>query len=176
MSNPLMVKPREQTVVLLPGDYQARFDALVAEVDALEEQAQSDRRKRAAAMRKAEEVDAMRDPANVEGAIVVTVREVPNVRWRQLQDDCPPRPGNKRDEIYGFDEDRFALAAIVESIADPEGVTEDHVAELSPANFRKLRDAVFEVNEREVAIPKSSAVSVLLRSRADESKRLPDTA
>lgn len=175
MSNPLMVKPREQTVVLLPGDYQDRLDALAAEVGELEEQAQSDKRKRPAAVKKAEEYDALRDPANIDGAIVVTIREIPSVRWRQLQDDCPPRKGNKRDEIYGFDEDRFGISAVVNSIAAPDGVTEEHVAELSTANFRKLRDAAFEVNEREVAIPKSSAVSVLLRSRAEESKRLPDT-
>lgn len=174
MSNPLMVKPREKTVVLLPGDYADRLNALAEQVDQLENEAASDKRKKAAALEKAKELDELRDPANIDGAVTVVLREIPGVRWRQLQDDHPPRKSNQRDEIYGYNEDAFHKAAVRACLVEPEVTDEqfdEFVAAVSAANWRKIRDAALELNEREVAIPKSSAVSVLLANRADESKR-----
>lgn len=178
MGNPLMTTPREKKVPLLPGDYQDRISALAEQIDEAESQAQSDKRKRAVADKLAQEIDALRDAANVDGAVVVTVREIPEVKKRQLQDDCPPRKGNKRDEIYGYDEDAYATALVRASLVDP-AVTDEQFDEwratVSAPNFKKIRDAAFDVNEREVNLGKQSAVLLLRQARGDASRQQDDT-
>lgn len=169
--NPMLTKPREDDVVLLPGDYQAQHDALVREVDDLELKARSDKRFKAKALKAAEAVDAFHDPANIPGAIVVTVREIPKPQVRKLQDECPPRQGVSRDEIYGYNEDAFHKALMRACIVSPELTDEqfeEWAAQAPPRHWDKVRDAALKVVGEGESIPKSSAVSVLLASRAEE--------
>lgn len=174
MPNPLITPPREKTVTLLPGDYQDRLHALGQEIDHLEAEAKSDKRKRAKVDELARQLDALREVENIEGAVVVTLRAIPEVRKRQIQDDCPPRKGNKRDDAYGFNEDDYFRTLVRECMVTPE-VTEEQFDEwytsVAPADWRKVRDAAVDLCERELSIPKSSAVSLLRQQRAAESKQ-----
>lgn len=179
--NPMMTKPREIPVVLLPGDYQAEHDRLVREVDELEKRARSDKRLKAAALEAAEKVDAFHDPENIPGAIAVLVsdRNVSAKRIRQLQDECPPRDKNRRDEVFGYDEDAFNRRLVRECIVEPE-LTDEQFAEWADSapqrHWAKVRDAALKVTGEGEEIPKSSAVSVLLAARAAASKQQHDTA
>ena len=169
--NPMLTPPRESTVVLLPGDYQDKHDALVREVDDLEMKARSDKRFKAKALKAAEAVDAFHDPANIPGAVVVKLREVSSRRVRQLQDECPPRKGVTRDEVYGYDEDAFHRALILACLVSPElspAEFEEWASEAPERHWVKVRDAALKVVGEGESIPKSSAVSVLLASRAEE--------
>ena len=169
--NPMLTPPREATVILLPGDYQSRHDELVREVDDLELKARSDKRFKAKALQAAEAVDAFHDPANIPGAVVVTMREIPKPQVRRLQDACPPRKGVARDEVYGYNEDDFHKALMRACIVSPELTDEqfEEWSEVAPSrHWDKVRDAALRVVGEGEDIPKSSAVSVLLASRAEE--------
>jgi hypothetical protein len=167
----MLTPPRESTVILLPGDYQDRHDALVREVDDLELKARSDKRFKAKALKAAEAVDAFHEPANIPGVVVVTLREIPAPQVRRLQDSCPPRKGVPRDEVYGYNEDDFHKALIRACLVSPELTDEqfDEWAEVAPSrHWLKVRDAALRVVGDGEDIPKSSAVSVLLASRVEE--------
>jgi hypothetical protein len=177
MTNPLMSTPRTIVVHLLPGDYNTKLSELAERVDQAEREARSDKRKRAAAMKLAEEIDELRDPANIPGVVSVTVRGIPERAQRQMQDAAPPRKGNTRDEIYGFDEDAYTAALVEASLVSPV-VTPEQFEEwrgtVSGPHWAQVRDAALDVNNRVVDLPKSSAVSLLLAGRADESRQPQD--
>ena len=177
----MMTKPREVSVVLLPGDYQDEHDRLVREVDELEVRARSDKRLKAKALEAAERVDAFHEPENIPGAVTVLVsdRNVSAKRIRQMQDECPPREKNRRDEVFGYNEDEFNRRLVRACIVEPE-LTEEQFEEWADSapqrHWVKVRDAALKVTGEGEEIPKSSAVSVLLAARAVESRQQPDTA
>lgn len=176
--NPLMVPPRERVVEIYPGDVEADLESLNAQIA---EAANDPRPKRLAdkspALRLAEEYDALVE-ATRERAIKVTLRAVPHRTYRQLQDAHPPRKGNKRDEVYGVNEDTFFPALIRASLVSPEVTDEqwdEFVSTVAAPALMRLSSTAFELATGEVALPKSSAVSALRRMRESDSKRLHDS-
>lgn len=178
MSNPLLQPPRTETVWLLPADYEDRLADLSRRIDEAHAASRSDKRKRAAADKLAAELDEQRDPANVAGAVAILVREVPNRVEEKLLNEHPPRKGNRRDQIHGYNVDTFPSALVRLALVEPE-VTDaqfdEWLATVGPARWGKVWDAVNRVNHGEIEVPKSSAVSLLREMRATESRRPPGT-
>lgn len=174
--NPLLVAPRERVVEIYPGDVEAQLAALEEQIAV----AQADDRPRRASERNpalalAEEYDALVE-ATRERAVKVTLRAVPHRVYRQLQDAHPPRKGSKRDEVYGVNEDSFFPALIKASLISPEVTDEqwdEFVATVAAPALLRLSQTAFELATGEVALPKSSAVSVLRRMRESDSRRQP---
>ena len=178
--NPLMVPPRERVVEIYPGDVEAQLETLNAQIaEAATTEAKPGRMttKTNSALDLATEYDELVE-ATRERAVKVTLRAVPHRVYRQLQDAHPARPGNKRDEIYGVNEDTFFPALVKAALVSPE-VTDEQFEEFltsvaTPALMR-LSNAAFELTTGEVTLPKSSAVSVLQRMRESGSRQQPDS-
>lgn len=173
-TNPLLVSRRTETVVLYPGDYQDRIDQLVVEISQAEEEATSDVRKRKVAEKLAQELDDLRVPEKIPGAVIITVGEIPDRREQLILDEHPPRKSNPVDEASGYNRDTFPNALIQASLVSPEVTPEqfdEWAGTVSPANWNKVWAAVQRVNHGQVDVPKSSAVLALRVRRAVASRQ-----
>lgn len=178
--NPLLVAPREKVVEIYSGDVEALLESLNAAItEAHADEAVRPKRnaQKSEALRLAEEYDKVVEAAREE-AVKVTLRAVPHRTYRQLQEAHPLRKGNKRDEVYGVNEDTFFAALVKASLVSPE-VTDEQFEEFedscAAAAWLRLTNTAFELTTGEVALPKSSAVSVLRRMRGSDSQPAPDS-
>lgn len=174
----MLVAPRTARVPLLPGDFEERIRDLAARIDQVAAEAKSDKRKRAAAMKLAQELDRLKDTPELEGGLVLELREVPQRREDQILDEHPARKGNTKDMVAGYNTDTFpgallrATLVAVHRDGQAHEVSDTQFAEwlasVSPANWEKAWNATRHVQHGEVSVPKSSAVSVLRASLADD--------
>lgn len=123
-------------------------------------------------LRLAQEYDELVDEARAVGIVKLRVRSAGR-KWRQLKDEHPPRPDNEEDEILGVNRATFFEPAVKLCIVEPEFTDEQYdefVDQLSAAQWDRMSSVSWIVNEGEVNIPKSSAVSLLQRMRDEDSK------
>jgi len=177
VTNPLIVPPRTTTVLLYPGGVEQQLDDLMEQIDEARAAERSTRRmnSKSEAMRLAEEYD--RVAAEAQDAIVaVVLSEVPARRYREMQEQHPPRIGNRRDEQLGFNEESFVRALVGAAIVSPE-VTPEQFEEFADSvsewNWKKLTNAAWQLANSEPNLPKPRAVSLLRQIAERESKR-PD--
>lgn len=180
MPNPLIVPPRTKTVFLYPGGAEEELDDLRDKLDAAmvaDNPATRRMNSRSNADKIAAEFDA-KAAAAAESAVRVVLAEVPARTYRQMQDENPPRKGNKRDDNLGFNEEAFLRALVRAAITSPE-VTDEQFEEFADAvsefHWRKLTTTAWEMANQELALPKPFAVSLLRRMREAGSKQQPDT-
>lgn len=181
--NPLLPPPRERVVELYPGDIEARLaelreimsDDVTADKPA-KPRRNSDKPVESPADAAAKEYDQIVADAR-DRAVKVRLKAVPQRTFDQLRDDHPAREDNKRDEALGFNTDTLFWPLIRAALVDP--VTDTQWAEFEAqcvhANFNKLATAAYELALEDVALPKSSAVSVLRRMRDSASTQQPDS-
>lgn len=175
-TNPLLAKPRRRTVTIYDGDVEAELDDLLEQVDkAFDEEAKGGARRMAGgktpADQLAEAYDARRAAAD---GIDMVLQAIPERRGRQLQDDCPPRPGNKRDEVWGFDQDRFLDLLVPAMLVDPvvtEEQWEEFREQVTSSAWSALRDAAYDLYNTGVDLPKLSAASLLQQMREADKRR-----
>lgn len=185
MNNPLIVPPRTTTVTLYPGGVEQQLDALMTQIDEARAAETSTRRMNAKseAMRLAEEYDRLVDE-NEAQVVTVTLSEVPARQYREMQENHPPRKGNRRDEQLGFNEPDFLRSLVGASITEPkvtpeqfdqfvDGYTDDdevYHPGVSEWNWKKLTTSAWALANTEPDLPKPRAVS-LLRQMAERESR-----
>lgn len=107
-------------------------------------------------------------------AVKVKIREVGRRRWRDLQAEHPPRPGNESDESIGVNEDTFAEALLTASIIEPmfpdAGGLAEFIDDLNAGVFEQLYVRAFMLNKSGAVDPKASLASELTR-RSDETSK-----
>ncbi|GAA1909394.1 hypothetical protein GCM10009737_08330 [Nocardioides lentus] len=184
--NPLVRRRRRETVYLIPGVDGDRIEQLENRLDALLAQP-----KRTAAEQR--EVKKLVDERNtiLEGAQddrIKVVLEEPLYRgyeaadgttvlgYADLQEQHPPRKGNKLDAQLGFDSDAYPPALVRLCLVEPE-VTDEQWAEFVPGagpdaasafDWRRLTEAAAKLTNREPVLPKPLPVSALLPTNDDE--------
>lgn len=174
MTNPLIVPPRTSTVTLYPGGVEERLNELLEQID---EARANDKPRRmndkSEAMRLAEEHDRLLDEYEAQ-VVTVTLSEVPARRYRELQEQHPPRNGNRRDEQLGFNEPEFVRSLVEASITEP-AVTPEQFTEFAESvsewNWKKLTAAAWALANSEPNLPKLRAVSLLRQMAERESKQ-----
>lgn len=179
--NPLLPKPRETVVELFSGDFEPRMQELQRKMAEAAERESATKRfgaPKSEAMQLAQEYDALLEQARAEGVVRLLLRAAGR-RWRQLKDEHPPRKDNDEDEVAGINRASFFEPAVKLCIVNPEFTDEQYdefVENLSSASWHRVSMAAWTVNEGEVTIPKSSAVSLLRQMRDDALKSAESTA
>lgn len=174
MNNPLIVPPRTTTVTLCPGGVEQRLDELMDLIDVARAEEKSTRRMndRPESVRLAEEYDRLLDEHEAK-IVTVTLSEVPARQYREMQENHPPRKGNRRDEQLGFSEPDFLRSLVEASIVEP-AVTPEQFAEFADSvsewNWKKLTTSAWALANTEPDLPKPRAVS-LLRQMAERESR-----
>lgn len=178
--NPLLTKPREQWVELFSGDFEPRMQELQREMQEAIERESSQQRfgsSRSESMRLAKEYDELVEQARAHGIVRLRLRGAGRA-WRQLKDEHPPRPDNEDDENLGVNRKTFFEPAVALCIAEPDFTAEQYdemLDVLSSAQWDRLSSVAWIVNEGEVNIPKSSAVSLLRQMSGEDSKSVEST-
>lgn len=180
MSNPMLGEGRRtEEVALYPPGFQDWLSQQLTAVDDAETAAASDRRKRAAATRMADELDAqLADPRSIPGVRVFVVGEIPGRDEKRLVDEHPPRKGDARDGAYGYNRDTFQVALIRACLIEPvvDAAQFDEWASTAPSSeLDAVWEAVNRVQYGTVQLPKSSVASALQLRRARASTQQPAT-
>ena len=171
--NPLLVAPRRKTVTIYGGDVEAELSDLLDQIDAAYA-AESGTKRMGGGWTEADRLATLHDEkAAAAVGVDIVLQEIPQVKGRQLQDDCPARKGNKSDEMWGFDLEKFTDLLVPAMLVEPQ-VTDEQWAEfrasVAPAPWARLRDAAFDLFNSGVDLPKSSAASLLHQMREADRK------
>ncbi len=183
---------RRRTVVsLYLGNYEAELDELYNQVMKAQ-RAESVQPKRMSskseAFALAKRYDELAEEAR-ESAVEVTVWAVSFRTWTELEEKHPPRPGNQRDQLSGFNRAGFLADLVTASLAsDPDGgidprdldkllevggkiLDELGGEEMSRFHYAKLEKAAWDMNNSEVDLPKESLAYVITQANGAESRR-----
>lgn len=186
MGNAPKIKRRQLPLVIFQGDWPILLDEMAQKVDQARTEATPARRVatgKSEAMKLAEQLDEMVAEAEKTG-IRLLVQALPRSQWRDLKAKHPPRKDDTEDEVFGVNQETLWKDAAPfgpgkdqePCVVDPE-FTETEWAEfaddLSDADYTRLCQVIWEVNERSTSIPKYSAVSLLQRQNENDSKLLP---
>lgn len=166
---------KTDTVELFGGDYEQRIaearDAAMKAADDASKQ-KTPKTRLAADLpddeRLAKAHDDLVAEARTEGSVVVSLRALNRVQWRDLVAAHPPRKDNEGDETFGINEESFSDALVPLSITGvkPEVVVADLLEELSSAQFDVLYGMAFRLNRRVDVSPKERLSSGSLSSGA----------
>lgn len=171
--------PEKEVRICLRADLTADFEAAEAELAEAQRAARAANTLDAGAgiAARAERVEAIRN--EMAGASATfRLRAVPRRRWTKLYAEHPPREGDHRDAATGFNRDSFFEALTRACIVDPQisDAEWEQLADLlSAAQWEKLVDASWEVNQQGVDVPFSSAASRALSTSAPASERPEDS-
>ena len=98
----------------------------------------------------------------------------PRVGWRLLRGKQPVRTEGGDEDAYGEEFHAWLCTLVAASSLDPVMTVEQVIRladRLSNAQWTKLSNAAWEVNEDDKGIPFSAAASVLSRSSGEKSKQ-----
>lgn len=167
--------PEKEVRICLRADLTADFEAAEAALAEAQRAARAANSLDAGADIKAlaERVEAVRHEMAAASA-TFRLRAVGRRQWTQLYAEHPPRDGDQRDAVTGFNRDTFFEALTKACIADPQisDAQWEQLAELlSSAQWDALVDAAWDVNQKGVDVPFSSAASRALSTTAPASER-----
>lgn len=158
----------EKTVrVCLRGDLAAEFESLEQQLKAaIEDERREDTRPRRSgqkpeSVRLAERQEKVREQMADE-MLTLTVRALPQHRWREIVAKHPPREDHDGDRALGVNLQPFAAEVMPLCIVDPELDDEDWERlndVISSGDFDRIFDAVWSVNRSGVDLPKSLTAS-----------------
>lgn len=165
--------PRRAVSVCLRGDLIAEFQRLQDQLDQHNEQKAKDKRlagsKAGAGI--AEKMEKLRDQMRA-SSIELTVEAFPGTEWRALKGDHPmPDEPSPHDMVVRANAQTLFNDAVPKAIVEPE-LTDEQWAKLDKkmpdGEFQRLVDAVYDLNESAVVVPKSlSAFTTLRMNDAD---------
>lgn len=157
----------ERTVdICLRGDLATEVQSLEAELTAALDAEQNDGR---LGGKKSKQIAARIEEVRAEMAestVSFRLRALPRRRWRELMDEHPPKKGDKGDEAMGVALEPFLDAVTPASVVDPEldaAEWAELVDVLSSGEYDRITTAVWDLNRRQVDVPKSSRASLIAR-------------
>jgi hypothetical protein len=161
----------ERTVELcLRGDLQADYEELERQLSAATDRPDDGRIVGNVDVRRiALDMDALRVQM-ADSVQVFRLRAFRRGRWTALLADHPADEGDERG--YGYNPETFAPAAVIESVIEPAGISEETWEQLfdsiTDSQFNQMYSVAQILNQRPVSIPFSKAASALTRGSDSE--------
>lgn len=176
--NPLLTKPREETVRIYDPAAAAELEELREQMVEAEFSGTGKRMSSSPAMQLAKKHDERQAKAEEE-ALVVVLHAPGSRKLRQLQEEHPPRADSEIDQLMGVSYATYPEALVRAEMVSPvvtDAQFEEWVETCPAGEWAKVVAAANRLANEAVELPKFSAVSMLPRIRESEMKQLDATA
>lgn len=164
--------PRRAVTVCVRGDLVAEFQRLEDQLAEHNEKKVTDKRLTGSpeGRKIAEQMETLRTKMR-DASIELTVEAFPGTEWRSMKAEHPlPDEPAPQDLVVRANAQTLFNDAVPKSIVEPD-LTDEQWDKLNrklpDGEFQRLVDAVYELNEGSVAVPKSRAASMALRMSDD---------
>lgn len=147
-------RQRDSLPICLDGELDSAYRHAVEALDAAKEQAQAEDSLASVGVSQARQrLTDLREQMQA-ATVEFVVEAVGRKRWTELVAEHPPREGNVRDGVLGFDQEGMAVDLLTEGIIEPK-LDDDQRAGLfdellTEGQFNELANLAYRLNRRGV--------------------------